>query len=995
MNDLADVLDRLATATNGRTEADIQADVRDVLLNADFDLVDDEVLLEAPTANGGRLDVTKGTLIIECKRRVATSGTGVAQQRGQLEGYLLGEPTKPFGVLTDGVRWEMFRRVGSDVLLVGERVHVPGKIDLAAFRQWLGAAISTEHDLAPDTWAIESRLGASSMVYASTVDALQELWADAAGNNAVALKRELWAKLLTTAFGSQFNDDDELFVEHTYLVLVANAISHAVIGYNLRAGGLAPATMLSGQEFVSKGITGVGEAGFFDWPLDVAGGDDVVATLFGSVAMFDWQGATHDVLKALYQSVISPDVRHKLGEYYTPDWLAERVVAEVVDDPLTQRVLDPSCGSGTFVFHSVRRYLGACDAAGVAAGDAVTGATRMVYGFDLHPVAVALAQTTFLLALGDKLAARSGPISVPVYLGDSMRWESQGQNQVVAPDGDVVVHTTDGAQLFASELRVPSGVIELANFDAVINEMARRAADRSRGSTHPNIDNTLISLGVDANDLPVMNRTFEVMCDLHDQDRDHIWGYYVRNQARPSWLAQLSNNVDRIVGNPPWLSYRYMAEPQKSLFKSMCESRGLWVGGATLATQQDLSALFIARSVEQFLAPGGRFGFVMPFAALSRQVFAPLRTGVWSTNQTNQVELGVAWDLSGVDPHPFPVPSSVLFGERVKAVSQSTPTPLSNSAVALAGDPGSLVVGSSVVVQLDGTDEKSPYADRFAQGATLVPRLLTLVVDDASAGPIPPQQGTRLVRSKRSTLEKEPWKSQPDLTAMVEESFIRPVFLGEHVGPFRTFAPDEAVVAFDGTDLLDAENAKLGRHPGVAAWINSASQVWLTHRSSDRLSFGERVDYHAGLSRQFPVGNIRVVYSSSGTALVAAIVTDTRAVIEHGLYWGPVATLNEALYLCSVLNAPTYTNLVAPFQSTGAFGRRHFDKYVWIPPVPLFNPGDAIHLTLVDLAQQATSIAATIDLGGQFKKDRAAIRLALDDAGISSELDKAVTDLLS
>ena len=62
-------------------------------------------------------------------------------------------------------------------------------------------------------------------------------------------------------------------------------------------------------------------------------------------------------MKVLYESVISANERHRLGEYYTPDWLAEEIVSQVVTDPLAQRVLDPGCGSGTFLFHAVRRYL--------------------------------------------------------------------------------------------------------------------------------------------------------------------------------------------------------------------------------------------------------------------------------------------------------------------------------------------------------------------------------------------------------------------------------------------------------------------------------------------------------------------------------------------------------------------------------------------------------------------------------------------------------------
>jgi hypothetical protein len=68
------------------------------------------------------------------------------------------------------------------------------------------------------------------------------------------------------------------------------------------------------------------------------------------------------VLKVLYESLVDPDQRHHLGEYYTPDWLAGRVVVAVVDKPLTQRVLDPACGSGTFLFHAVRQLIAAGEA---------------------------------------------------------------------------------------------------------------------------------------------------------------------------------------------------------------------------------------------------------------------------------------------------------------------------------------------------------------------------------------------------------------------------------------------------------------------------------------------------------------------------------------------------------------------------------------------------------------------------------------------------------
>ena len=51
----------------------------------------------------------------------------------------------------------------------------------------------------------------------------------------VQTKRELWARLLTTVLGTQFSDDDELFIAHTLLVSSAKLIARAVVGLDLGA----------------------------------------------------------------------------------------------------------------------------------------------------------------------------------------------------------------------------------------------------------------------------------------------------------------------------------------------------------------------------------------------------------------------------------------------------------------------------------------------------------------------------------------------------------------------------------------------------------------------------------------------------------------------------------------------------------------------------------------------------------------------------------------
>lgn len=136
--------------------------------------------------------------------------------------------------------------------------------------------------------------------------------------------------------------------------------------------------------------------------------------------------------------------RHALGEYYTPDWLAKALVDEVVDDPLRQRVLDGGCGSGTFLFCAVQRCLEACETTGMTTAESITGVTSRVFGIDIHPVAVALARVTYLLAITTAHPQGDRPrFAMSVWLGDSVQY----QRRDTLHDVDALtIHTSDGME---------------------------------------------------------------------------------------------------------------------------------------------------------------------------------------------------------------------------------------------------------------------------------------------------------------------------------------------------------------------------------------------------------------------------------------------------------------------------------------------------------------------------------------------------------------------
>lgn len=625
---LQELVTRLAHRDGARTEAMVQADVRQLLLDAPLGLSDD-VLLESHTDEHRRIDVEVGATVIEVKKDLR-GGSVRVDAMDQLRGYVDARQRKQgaryVGVLTDGAEWHCYHLPSLGVGHVLERVATitvdVRRPDVDALLVWLEGVLATARDLRPTPDEIQRRLGDGSSSHALDRATVRSLYEANKDSPAIATKRRLWARLLETALGTQFEESDDLFIEHTLLVNTADVIAHAVLG--LRPETLVPRSVLYGGEFDAAGVLGVVESDFFDWVVDVPEGDKFIRSLCRRIVRFDWSAVEHDVLKVLYESVIAKETRKKLGEYYTPDWLAEEMVRVAVAAPLDERVLDPACGSGTFLFHAVRRVVDAATAAGLPTRQMLDLVTRRVFGMDLHPVAVSLARVTYLLAIGrDRLVDPTrGPIRVPVFLGDSIQWRKKTPD--LWSSGELAIPVEDRRELVTPELKFPSALLEDSRkFDDLVSDLADLAAKKKPGKP-PSLAGVFRSREIPVDQQPTITSTFHTMCRLHDEGRDHIWGYYIRNLARPEWLARPENRVDLLIGNPPWLAFRHMPGPMQEDFREMAEQRGLW-HGQKVATHQDLSALFAVRAIELYLKSGGRFAFVMPSAALDRKQFAGFR----------------------------------------------------------------------------------------------------------------------------------------------------------------------------------------------------------------------------------------------------------------------------------------------------------------------------------------------------------------------------------
>ena len=398
---------------NGEPEANITSAVRDFLILTGL-ARNDEINEENPPADTSRsaVDLTALDTFVEMKRRVGTTG-GLDPNPiyiRQLDDYLAQSRTAGkglrTGILTDGKHW-LLRWPGAGAV----KTVRPYAFTLQDAQGWLplfewlrDEALASLDGIPPNRANIEKHLGPNSPLYERDIAALRGLYDETSHHETIKVKRQLWFDLLRAALGEVASSPeqlDDLFVRHTYLSMVIGMVVQASFGIDIRqVAARDPADLLHGRAFWNAtGLQGIVESDFFAWPTEV-GGLPSVRALARRIAKFDWRNAPADIAAALYETVIPPEERRTLGEYYTPDWLARAMVRELVTDPLNQRVLEPACGSGTFVAEAVTHYIEAAKGAGQHPKQVLDRLMESVAGIDVHPVAVHLARAAWALRRG-------------------------------------------------------------------------------------------------------------------------------------------------------------------------------------------------------------------------------------------------------------------------------------------------------------------------------------------------------------------------------------------------------------------------------------------------------------------------------------------------------------------------------------------------------------------------------------------------------------------
>jgi SAM-dependent methyltransferase len=374
-----------------------------------------------------------------------------------------------------------------------------------------------------------------------------------------------------------------------------------------------------GGIFHEMGITNFLEGDLFSWYLAVWSGpvEAVVRKMVSKLddynpGTFSEEPAqSRDLLKKLYQQLFPKSVRHDLGEYYTPDWLAEHVLNELgyEGDP-DKRLLDPACGSGTFLVMAINRIRRWYDLnrekCAYDEGELLRKILANVIGFDLNPLAVMAARTNYLVAIKD-LIRHIDHVEIPVYLCDSILTPAEYGDLFTGGAGNVA--KVPCSAMKPPHLLVPKEIArspeEVAGYAEILEDCIKNGYSSGEFLSRCREE----SLDVRANDAHA--ELYDELVRLDKANKNGIWARIIKNNFAPLFVGR----VDYVAGNPPWVRWAYLPEDYREATKEIWHHYGLFslTGHQTRLGpgEKDLSQLFVYACMDAYVEDGGKLGFVI------------------------------------------------------------------------------------------------------------------------------------------------------------------------------------------------------------------------------------------------------------------------------------------------------------------------------------------------------------------------------------------------
>jgi SAM-dependent methyltransferase len=808
----------------------------------------------------------------------------------------------------------------------------------------------------------------------------------------------------------------------TGLAQVASADTQSLIQYLQK--------MEQGGVFADFGIKNFLEGDFFGWYLDAwdQAVENALRRVIGDLANYSLvtldvdPEETRDLLKQLYQNLMPKKLRHDLGEYYTPDWLAERLLNQLCGGPRKgeaptldpgRRLLDPACGSGTFLVLTIKRMRQYADVKMLPPADVLEQVLQNVVGFDLNPLAVITARTNYLLALGDLLPYRRGEISIPVYLADSIMTPTAG--------ADLFTQHAYSFNTAVGKFSVPRSLVEARTIDQLADLLEESVG---MGLTPDQfqirfLQTFPLDAAQDAAEVGVAVRLYEQLLDLDRQGINGIWARIIKNAFAPLFQGRF----DYVAGNPPWVNWESLPDDYRREIAPLWTIHELFPHKGFDAilgkSKDDISVLMTYVALDKYVQKGRRLGFLITQSVFKTagagQGFRRFRLG-------NGTPLAVVHVDDMADLKPFEGASNrttIFVLERGRVTKYPVPYTYWRKKGGGTTIPDDLsleeaqemTVRRNFVAQpVDETDPTSPWITGRPRALKAMHKVLGASDYQARAGVCTWLNGVYWLETMGqrpdglviiSNITKGSKRKLEDVQAAIESNLLYPLLRGRDVRRWQATPSVDILITHEPGMGLKAipEDEMAIRLPKTYAYLKHF-KAELRSRSGYHRYFKETDPFYS----VFNVGDYtfepyKVVWARIGSSMTAAVVG-----MSSGKPIVPQETITlvafeismEAHYVCAVVNSAPFNFAAQSYSQKGgkSFGTPSILENI---RVPCYDPASPIHRQLAALSQQTHEAAAMEDTAWVREIEAEIDRLAARLWGLTEEelweIQESLTEL--
>lgn len=986
----------------------------------------------------GRLDAVVNNLVIEYKHHSRLKSeeqfnTAAQQVADYLRALHASRGQEYSAILTDGIRISYFVHIGGEVrhtalapLTNEDMDNVIKAIVFNEKKRFVPENIVKDFSISPAVDSVSRQIAAvlydnlkhhatdkTHMLYEEWKSLMHLSVDDNGKGNDIARRRADLALIFSDDIRTADAEYRALYALQTTYAIIVKLIACKVVDkleYNDHARHYYDLTNISSEElqkffekmedgytYQSSNIFNFLEGDFYSWYADAQQWSarfwelilSVIKTIDQYTA-FSIQITYQpiDIFKDLYMGIIPRSIRHSMGEYYTPEWLADYVVGESLAgmEGAEWKAIDPCCGSGIFVISLIKHIVGDVNIQELSDAQRREIRDRIlsrVYGIDINPLSVLSARVGYYLALLP--FGRLSDVEIPIYLGDSALIPAR---EVV--DGIPCYKYSVTNQKEPFDVLLPERFVQMKNFGKVMSRLQSFVKMENEELLYAVIADQLSEQERNA---PGLTSALKLLAHHLTQLYKNRWdGIWIRIATNFMFIARLQD-FDLIVGNPPWVKWEHLPAMYANRIKELCNIRHIFSNdGQFGGTQLNICALISNVTASNWLKEGGVLAFLMPDSIMSQNSYEGFRN--FYTNYEKKERLY----LQKIDKWEAPLrpfrcddkaitqdfntyyyssrPVDYRAGIPVRRITRKkSPADLAlNRCRSFAqvkphlifreGRAAQLAEGSTafsyISEEYDFSAIIGPTAYLYRTGVEFTPQELYMLTGAGASE----HAGHYRFRSKKFQLSKYRIDDTPAAGWDLPTELIYPIATGPHIRPFFCDGENEfCILPYDKNDTSRPIDAPELIANNMELFTYLASHKELIDRQSEKSKMMHRGDAFYALSKIGPYTFAEhIVAARDNSRFCASVIKKTQTpwgeekqtiCVKHTIIisqdkTGRFISAPEAHYICGILNSDIVVNYMHSSFKTNGFSLNKSNLYL-----PLYDKTNPLHKKISTLARRA------------------------------------------